>query len=246
MVWLTHHGPFWDDFRCHGADDYLEYRGEIVTDSAVGEAAYRTLHGVECGLVSATPSDWDFSPIEVTWNREAEGLEHRDTALENWRDAAALDENLREASPPLQSWTDLQRFATIRFGNLAFTDKCFEPLAGVPFAKGATERIRVLLDILDRLACAFGADGERTPEGNRIYQDYFTGDRALFSDSSDQEKHRFRNELTFPHPDSPDRSLFCTWHGKERHMTLRVHFSWPIREGNPVYVVYVGPKITKR
>ena len=31
-----------------------------------------------------------------------------------------------------------------------------------------------------------------------------------------------------------------------RRMTLRLHFSWPIRADEPVYVVYVGPKLTKR
>ena len=29
-------------------------------------------------------------------------------------------------------------------------------------------------------------------------------------------------------------------------MTLRLHFSWPIRSGKPVYIVYAGPKITRR
>ena len=60
LGWLTRHGPFWDDLRQHAADEYLECRGEIVTDSAVGEAAFRTFHGVDCGLVSIAPSDWDY------------------------------------------------------------------------------------------------------------------------------------------------------------------------------------------
>ena len=33
MSWLTSVGPFWDEFRRHSPDDYLECRGEIVTDS---------------------------------------------------------------------------------------------------------------------------------------------------------------------------------------------------------------------
>ena len=72
-LWFTHRGPFWDDLRQHGANDCLEYRGEIVTESAVGEAAYKSLHDVECGLASFTPSDWSFSPIEVTWRYRAGG-----------------------------------------------------------------------------------------------------------------------------------------------------------------------------
>ena len=77
MVWLTRGGPFWDDFRQHGPNDWLECQEEIVTDYAIGEAAYRMLHGVDCGLVSVTPSDWDFSPVPVTWVLTDEGLEDR-------------------------------------------------------------------------------------------------------------------------------------------------------------------------
>ena len=74
----------------------------------------------------------------------------------------------------------------------------------------------------------------------------FSGENALFTDSSASEKHRFRSGLTFPHPDRPSESLSCTWHGKVSHMTLRLHFSWPIRPDEPVYIVYAGPKLTKR
>ena len=246
MIWLTRGGPFWDDLHRHDANDWLECRGEIVTDTAVGETAYRTLHGVECALISATPSDWDFSPVKVIWNREAEGQDDQSVALENWRDAAALEERLRHAGPPIRSWADLGNFSKIQFSRLTFTVRCFDPLAGLPLATSAVDRILVLLNILDRFANAFGAGGSRTPEGSRLYRDDFAGDNALFSDSSDSEKHSFRTGLTFPHPDKPGESLFCTWHGKVRHMTLRLHFSWPIRAGEPVYVVYVGPKLTKR
>ena len=246
MIWLTRSGPFWDDLRRHDADDWLECRGEIVTDTSVGEAAYRTLLGVECALISAVPSDWDYSPVEVIWNREAEDLEGPNATIENWRDAGALEEWLQDAAPPIRSWAELDDFARLRFRSLTFAERCFDHLAGVPFARSAVDRIIVLLDILDRFANSFDAAGSRTPEGGRIYRDYFTGDRALFSDSSDREKRNFRNELTFPHPARPGESVFCTWHGKVHHMTLRLHFSWPVRADEPVYVVYAGPKLTKR
>ena len=246
LSWLTQHGPFWDDIRRHDAGDWLECRGEIVADSAVGEAAYRTMHGVECALISATPSDWDYSPIEVIWSRETEGLDDRNASLDNWRDGAALNEWLRDAPPPIRSWADLGELSRIRFTRLTFADRCFEPLAGVPFARSAADRMVFLLSALDSFANEFDASGSRTPEGSRIYREYFAGEEAAFSDSSDSEKRRFRARLTFPHPDRPGESLFCTWHGKVRHMTLRLHFSWPVRADEPVYVVYAGPKLTKR
>ena len=246
ILWLSRGGPFWDDLRRHGDDDWLECRGDIVTDTAIGEAAFRTLHGVECALISITPSDWDYSPVDVIWRREADSLDDRTTALQNWRDAAALEEGLRESSTPIRSWDDLREISADRFESLMFAGDCFEPLIGVPFARSAVERFLVLLGILDRFARAFDAAGTRTPEGQQIYRDYFTGDRAPFSDSSESEKREFRKELTFADPDDHEKSLFCTWHGKVSRSTLRLHFSWPIVSGEPVHVVYAGPKITRR
>ena len=64
MLWLSRRGPFWEEAREHGGDDYLDcfqYRGRIVTDTAVGEAAFCTLHGLDRGLVSLIPSSWGFA-----------------------------------------------------------------------------------------------------------------------------------------------------------------------------------------
>ena len=246
MIWLTRAGPFWDDVRRHDGDDWLECNDEVVTDTAVGEAAYRTLHGVDCGLISVSPSAWSYAPIEVTWLREAEGLENRNAALENWWTAEALAEALRHRLPPICSWDEFCEASRYRFERLTFLEDCFAPLAGVPFAKSAADRFIVLLDVLNRFARAFDEGGARNAEGHRIYRDHFTGCRALFSDSSDSEKRDFRREMTFPHPEDREGLMFCTWHGKVSHLTLRLHFSWPIEAGKPVYVVYAGPKITRR
>lgn len=247
MTWLKAFGPFWDDLRSHCADDYLECNGEIVTDTGVGEAAHRSLQGVECALISAIPSEWNYSPVEVTWHQEVEGRDSfRNAVLDNWRDHTDLLDRLRGLPPLIRSWVELGDSSRTRYQNLKFADRCFEPLNGVPFSRSAADRIIVLLSYLNQLASEFDAGGSRTSEGHRIYQSYFTGDNALFSDSSDTEKHRFLRELTFPHPDRPHETLFCAWHGKVPQLTLRLHFSWPIRADEPVYVVYAGPKITKR
>ena len=248
MIWLTQSGPFWDDIRQrkHAGDDYRECGGDIVTDHAIGEAAFRKILGVDCGLVSFSPSDWELNPVEVVWRREAEGLDDRQAALENWWNVATLEDALEKRTPPIRSWDELRQASTNRFESLFFADDCFEPLLGIPFARSSADRFVVLLKILDRFARAFADDGTRNEEGHRIYQDYFTGKCAPFSDSSDTEKNKFSRGLTFPHPEDPARSLCCTWHGKIRHLTLRLHFSWPVVAGSPVYVVYAGPKITKR
>lgn len=246
MTWLTKRGPFWDDLRRHGADDYLEARGDIVTDSAVGEAAYRSFHGAECALVSFAPSDWNESPVEVAWIREDEMFEDRSAALANWHTPCALREGLAAVDTPAQSWAELRAICNMRFARLTFSDDSFSALAGTPFSPSAAHRIAFLLDILEQRANAFDSTGTPTPEAHRLHRDYFTGGNALFSDSSNTEKRDFRNRLTFRHPASPHESVLFGWHGKERHLTLRLHFSWPIKPDEPVYVVYVGPKLTKR
>jgi hypothetical protein len=45
---------------------------------------------------------------------------------------------------------------------------------------------------------------------------------------------------------SPDTDIFCPWHGKVKIEQMRMHFTFPIQHDRPVYVVYIGPKITKR
>ena len=246
MVWLTRFGPFWDDERRHQEDDWVEYCGDIVTDTAVGEAAYRTLHGSKCGVVSVSPSDWLISPLMVTLRLGQNWGGNRSSNVTNFWSVEALDEVLREEIPPPRSWTELDNTSATRFPNLTFTSDCFSPLSGVPFSKGAANRFIHLLGTLDRFASAFDESGSRNAEGHRIYQEYFTGERALFSDSSDTEKQRFNNEMTFAHPEGDDEPIFCPWHGKISRLNLRLHFSWPVYHNQPVYIVYAGPKITKQ
>ena len=245
MQWLDRSGPFWDDERRHGEDDWLECRGEVVTDPAVGEAAYRVREGEECGLVSARPGDWDFSPVPVTFEPHG-ASDEEELEIENWRVPETLRIRLESMEPPPGSWVAVEAAAHRRYSRLRFAERCFIPLRGVTFNRSAAARVLHLLGVLDRLAAAFETDGQRTMEGNHIHGNYFVGRTAPFSDSSEAEKSKFRNELTFPHPDAPGSVLFCPWHGKERHSLLRLHFSWPIQAGKPVYVVYVGRKLTTR
>ena len=246
MQWLTRHGPFWEDAREHGEDDYLDcfrYEGRIVTDSAVGEAAFCELHGLERGLVSLVPSSWRFSPVPVEFH-EDDGV--RGINVGNFWDTDGLAARLEEKQPPVRSWRELEAAARVRCQNLTFSPDGFEPLHGHPFHEGAADRILLRLLVLQKMRSCFDDRGERTTEGYRLYQKHFTGDKAWFSDSSTSEKNDFEEELKFPHPSARGEWLSCTWHGKVKSPQLRIHFSWPIRATEPLYVVYVGPKITKR
>jgi hypothetical protein len=244
LSWLTKFGPFWEDVRAHSADDYLECGAKIVTDTAVGEAAFSGLHGADRRLVSFTPSDWEFSPISVYWRRD-DGSGHSVDVI-NFFSSPELEAALSIAAKVVNSWGQLASAATTRFRQVRFADDAFSPLQGHPFVPGAAHRIIELLDTLDKLRGSLDGHGRRTTDGERLYQDHFVGSKAWFSDSSDSEKRTFSDELTFRHPDFDGQSLFCAWHGKVKWPQFRIHFSWPVPNGQPLYVVYIGPKITKR
>ena len=249
MAWLNQVGPFWDKEQRHSLNDWLECNGEIVTETAVGEAAFRKLSGVNCGLISIYPSDnWNTTPINVTWNREAEDLINKSTEIDNWWDPREFESGLQSVESPIDSWKNLCDVSKRRFTNLTFTKECFYPLKPVPFSTGSAKGFITLFDVLDKYAQAFDEKGDLTQEGHEINDLYFVGRKARFSDSSEAEIRKFRQELTFGHPENSANSIFCPWHGKVHYSTLplRFHFSWPIRPEEPVYIVYAGPKITKR
>ena len=244
MGWLDRHGPFWDDVRQHSADDdLLECRSEMVTDTAVGEAAYCLIHGIDRGLVSLMPSSWLVSPLSVNWHNNGHV---RSVEVLNYWDPDELEAALESASVPPGSWKELGTVARSRCPDLTFADDSFDPLEGHPFGKGAAQQILSRFNVLQELKNRFDEHGRRTPEGHTLYRTHFTGDNAWFSDSSDREKSEFREDLTFSDPTRVEESLFCTWHGKVRRLQLRIHFSWPIRANEPLCIVYIGPKITKR
>lgn len=243
LQWMTKSGPFWDEDRQHGEDDWFAIGNLVVTDTAVGEAAYCVLHGTPRALVSASPSSWLATPLEIEWHETGR---KRTCSVENVWNRAQIDAFLTGLPSSLTSWKTLDQEAKRRFPGLTFSEDSFAELGGQPFNKRAAERLLERLEVLAELKTSFDVNGQRTERGHAIYAKHFTGDKAWFSDSSDTEKVAFRRAMTFRHPTNPAESLFCTWHGKVKSPQLRIHFSWPIRANEPLYIVYVGPKITKR
>ena len=240
LSWLTRQGPFWDDVPYHNPNVWLQCGDVIVTETAIGEAAYCSTIGIDRSLVSFSPSIWEYSPITVTMYLN----DPTDIYINNYWDLPSLDAALQRAEKPVSSWARLESDARSKFQQLYFSENCFR-LDGYPFVTSAADRILSRLDVLNHLMEAIDNSGQRTSEGHRIYQDHFTGDRAGFSDSSDTEKREFKRELTFPHPEVSGQYLFCTWHGKVNNPPFRIHFAWQER-GGPLYVVYVGMKITRQ
>ncbi|NVN91862.1 MAG: hypothetical protein HXX11_14840 [Desulfuromonadales bacterium] len=248
LHWITQHGPFWEDARNHQPDDWLECNGNIVTETAVGETGWCCLNGINRGLISLSPSNWQFSPVAV--NHVTNNDETRSIDVINCWDTAEFEAILQATPTQIASWEQLSASAIARFTNLTFATNAFAPMQGHPFMNGPAERILSLLEILDRFKTCFNADGQRTSEGHEIYRNFFTGRKedgghgALFSDSSEREKNNYEATLTFTHPADANKTIICYWHGKVQTPPLRIHFSYPIRAEDPLYIVYVGRKLT--
>ena len=217
---------------------------EIVTCTAVGEAAYCNLIGISRGLVSFAPSDWQFSPLNVRTVIETDTETDTVVPVLNFWEIHELEVALKEAEPPVASWEQMERVSRRNFQRIVFSSDCFGDLSGRPFARGPADRILIRLRILDELVGSVDASGKRTAEGHRIYQEYFTGLKAWFSDSSETEKNEFEEDLTFIGPEGTP--IFCTWHGKVNNPPYRIHFRWPVSPGDPLFVAYIGFKITRR
>ena len=240
LLWLTRHGPFWEDVPLHGPDHWLECDNDIVTDTALGEAAYCSTVGIDRRLVSLTPSTWERTPIAVTMLDDAPTV----IQVDNYWTAPELEVALSEAEPPLSSWNQLESASISRFQRLRFSGNAFHPLSGLPFSPTAAGYIKSRLHTLDYVMGCRDESGNFTLDAKPVLDAHLTRGSAQFADSSTDEKRRFRNELSFPHPDIPGVTLDCTWHGKVKPLLIRLHFRWPVPPGENLYIVYVGRKIT--
>lgn len=244
MSWLGKLGPYWEDAQLHAGDEYLEVAGNVVTDTAVAEAAICISREIARELISFSPSDWLNTPIIVDWVRE-DGEREQIHVPNHWT-IDSVKASLEDHPVGIDSWASLEAHLRHSCTRLTLSDDAFGPLQGYPFVVAASARIRFLLNTLNHFKGCFNESGERTREGHRLFASCFTGAAGLFSDSSASEKNEFREELTFRHPSQPGNYLFCPWHGKVRTPPFRIHFSWPITLKDPLHVVYIGPKITKR
>jgi hypothetical protein len=247
MIWIDKDGPFIEDNRISDPGEYLsltEQKNEVVTDTGVGEAAFRQFRGFDTSLVSFIPSNYNYTPIEVCWHHNDSNVEICE--LLNFWEAKKLENYLQTRQSPPSSWQDMINQLPSRFPNLTFLNKLDVFLNREPFDIYIVERVLVLLDVLNQLKASFDDQGKRTQNGEELLNNYFRRQNALFSDASDQEKNdpNLRSRMIFSDPDG--HQLECFWHGKIRHREYRIHFTYPITYNQPLYIAYIGPKLTKK
>lgn len=247
LAWISKSGPFWETSASrHDANElFTSIIGgaeEIVTDTSLAEAAFRTESGIKASFLSFSPSDFLFTPVKVCWSH-ADGRD-RNLEISNSWELEELARRLRELEPPVNSWNGLLEWGLRRCQRLTFADNLLEFLGGQPFGSLAKD-IQLLLLVLDELNGCYNADGSLNQRGGDLIQLYFVGESPKFTDESDPNKVRFRAEMTFRRPGGTDE-MFCPFHGKIKSRQFRIHFNWPKENPtDPLYIVYIGPKLTK-
>lgn len=244
MGWLGRTGPYWEDEREHSANEYFESQEDIVTDSAIGECAFLNFSNRNAQLVSVNNSEWSSSPIEVKWHREK--LDAISINIINHTSETTLEKQLITSPQPLLSWESFSQTCISRFNNLYFSKDTFTPLKGRPFSASVAKNFLDLLEVLSNFKASHEPKIGRTQVGHELYQKFFTGQSAWFTDSSETEKNEFKNEMTFPHPENPGELILAPYHGKVKTPQMRIHFTWPVSAEKKLYILYIGDKITKK
>lgn len=235
MSWITSTGPFWSDDPYHSIKDTIKIGENNITGTALAEAAFFSYLDEKAAVISFSPSDWEKSPLKID-------IADKTVAIENFYDEKTLTNKLPEILCPINSWEELSRYVQIQFDAITFLKNAFDALKKQPFSNHIVKELVHLLGVLQFLKQNYGC-GERWDEKHRLY---FIAGNPRFSDSSDSEKRDFKKELTFCNPETGSRNLFCPWHGKIHSPQIRIHFTYPIQNDKPLYVAYIGPKLTKR
>jgi hypothetical protein len=243
LLWIDRDGPFWDDDKLHSPDELFseDTKGDVVTDTVLAEAAFMIYQKMDASVVSFSPSDYLYSPVVVRWHRNPDDV--FDISVANHWETLLVSDLLAALEPPIQSWGQLVEYVELHYENIVFLPSFASDLKGQPFSHTIAEHALFLLKVIDELKTCFDVSGHRTKKGNEIIESYFTGDHAMFSDESPTNKIAFRKDLTFKKDDETE--VFCSFHGKISHKYYRLHMSWPVTKNDPLYVAYLGPKITK-
>jgi len=144
---------------------------------------------------------------------------------------------------PFSSWNDLLEWVGRCCENLLLSPEINSQLPP-QFDPVVSDQSKRLLSVLNEMVGVLNADEREAFEEIRVK--WMHGDRARFSPSSVTDIRDFGPQLTFRNPHTGN-DVLCSWHGKISRETIRIHYGWPLEEGETrLFVAYIGPKITKR
>ncbi|MEO5355906.1 MAG: hypothetical protein H7844_01240 [Nitrospirae bacterium YQR-1] len=250
LSWIHKTGPFWENESYKDKDDTFRLINNSsntdITAASLSEAAIRAFYGSRCYSLSYEPSDYTKTPLSVL-------IQNRNTTKEihNFWKFAELGIFLKESDKnKVSSWDTLIEWAKRNCTYLHFADYVIDKLTPEPYSQQLAARVQVLLEILNELnmcECDKTGSAELQQRKQDIKNNYFSKKKALFTDESDTNKRNHKKDLTFEHPEDKSKELFCPFHGKiKMDRQFRIHFNWPKKtSGEKLYIVYIGPKITK-
>ncbi|NJL57236.1 hypothetical protein HC928_20420 [bacterium] len=241
MIWIDRQGPFWDEPPEHDPSEWYEWNDEVVTETSLGEASFKLSRNTSTVVVSFSPSNFLSNPLQIIW-KQAQELQDTLEVYNFWH-SQELDTFLGQFRLPPESWTALIEQAQADFVHLDFLPSVADALLGQPFNVTIARQALRLLRILNDLKGDINNQGAFSEAGHELLETFFRGERAYFSDESESNRQIFRKELMFNKPNG--EKIFCPYHGKISHRYFRIHHSWPIRHDEPLYIAYIGPKITK-
>ncbi|MBA3532211.1 MAG: hypothetical protein H0T73_09855 [Ardenticatenales bacterium] len=244
MGWISKYGPFVDDERLHTADDRFEYRNKRVTNRSLGEAAARQMIDMEVATFSFKASKFCHTPLKLLFCLSDDDKTPID--LQNFWERGILEQYFQNLLPEPATWTQMIEQLKIRFPNLDFASNLLSHLEGEPFNITIANTVRERLAVLSRLKECFDEKGQRTEEGNALVKKHFGGGKPHFTDASETEKNdpAFSKRMMFRLENG--EKVPCYWHGKINHRYFRIHFSYPIKKDEPLYIAYIGQKRTKQ
>lgn len=245
MTWLTNHGPFWDDTRTEVDFDSFNYQGVNITEQGLGEAGRLHSMGVNAWSYSFGGGEIDFANTPISISHSLDDIVVGNYSVDNIWDVETVGTKLRAFVAPPASWEEMLKVAVSSFKYLTFLSDPHLDLIATPFSRGASDRIFLLLGVLDKIAENTNGDGSRNKSAKDLYDTFFVGEAPPFTDESESNKIDFRKDLTFANSDGD--SVFAPWHGKVNSPKIRIHFEWPRPSKQKVIkILFVGPKITKK
>jgi hypothetical protein len=246
LEWLNKKGPFWDDHREAIENDDFELFDTVVTNQGAGEAARQFLLGRSVSLFSLENSKPCCSITPLTVMHIQEDLEQRPQELNNhWTIPQLIKHSESLRREPI-NWEQLLEVVEEKFKFLLIHESIAMSLAAQPFSPSISRRVVELLSVLNDLVSSRDKNREYTKKTYEIFNTFFAGDGALFTDESVTNKRDFKSKLTFTDPLNKEIDIFCPWHGKISHRYFRIHFEFPLpSKKEKMAISYIGYKLAK-
>jgi hypothetical protein len=243
ITWANKNGPFWCDRKTENENDYFEYNGIDVTDSGLGECARKSVISQSVSSYSFSGL-YDSSPLPVQHGLPEDVIGTYD--IDNLWTTDQLIESCRGAIPEPTNWGEAIEQLRDTYQKLIFSTCLLEQISTLPFNLTVLLRMKELCRVLEDYLASRNKEGEMTPKSHEILEQHFHGDKAWFSDESDDDARKFEKQLNFIDTRDDKKKLY-RFHGKIKTPQVRVYFEWPIQpEQKDIQVVYFGPKITKK